>query len=85
MTKETKISTIVSAIIAINMVLMAFGITAFEDITEETVYVVVSVALTVIKWAHSHWKNNDFTPEAVMGTQLTRRLKRQFLDADEEV
>lgn len=77
MNVETKVRTIVAALIALNEVLMVFGITAFENVTEQTIYMVVSTVAMVIAWAVSHYKNNDYTPEAAEGTGLTRLLKSQ--------
>ena len=77
MNKETKIRTIVAAIVALNEVLMVFGVTQFEGVTENTIYTVVSTIAMVVAWAVSHYKNNDYTAEACEGTGLTRLLKAQ--------
>ncbi|MBR1989341.1 MAG: hypothetical protein IKJ77_06460 [Firmicutes bacterium] len=77
MNTETKVRTIVAALIALNEVLMVFGITAFDGVTEQTIYTAVSTVAMIVAWAVSHYKNNDFTPEAAQGTGLTRLLKSQ--------
>jgi SPP1 family holin len=68
--------TITAAIVAINACLVMFGITIFEDMTEESIYAGVSAAATVVMWAVSHYKNNDYTKEAAEATGLMR-LKKQ--------
>lgn len=75
MNKETKIRTIVTAILAVNAVLVMFGFRLGEGLTEETVYLIVSAVATVTGWAVGFFKNNDFTAEAAEGTGLTRLLK----------
>ena len=93
MNTETKIRTIVAAIVATNEALMALGFTKFEGVTEQTIYMVVSTVAMFVTWAWSHYKNNDFSPEACEGTGLTRLLKNakkgvtgeNFFDAVEEI
>lgn len=75
MNTETKIRTIVSAVLAVNAVLVMFGFRLGENLTEETVYLIVSAVVTLTGWAVGFFKNNDFTPEACEGTGLTRLLK----------
>ena len=94
MNTETKVRTIVSALTALNEVLMVFGITAFEGVTEQTIYMVVSTIAMVVAWACSHWFNNDYTPEACQATGLMRAMKasnkgittgEDFFDETDEV
>lgn len=75
MNKETKIRTIVTAILAVNAVLVMFGFRLGEGLTEETVYIVVSAIATIAGWGVGFFKNNDFTEEAAEGTGITRYLK----------
>ena len=77
MNKETKIRTIVAAVVALNEVLMVFGVTQFEGVTENTIYTVVSTVAMIVAWVVSHYKNNDYTAEACEGTGYTRLLKAQ--------
>jgi SPP1 family holin len=77
MNKETKIRTIVAAIVSINEALMACGITRFAGVTENTIYMVVSTIAMFVAWGVSHYKNNDYSKEACEGTGLTRLLKAQ--------
>lgn len=67
--------TITAAIVAINACLVMFGITVFEDVTEETIYTGVSAVATLIAWGISHYKNNDYTKEAAEATGLMRLAK----------
>lgn len=80
MNTETKVRTIVAALVALNEVLMVFGITAFEGVTEQTIYTVVSTIAMIVAWVCSHYFNNDYTQEAAEGTGLTRLLKSQKKD-----
>lgn len=68
--------TITSAIMAINACLIMFGVTVFEDVTEETIYTGVSAIAMVVAWGFSHYKNNDYSKAAAEGTGLTRLLKQ---------
>lgn len=68
--------TITAAIVAINACLVMFGITIFEDATEEGIYAAVSAVVTLVMWGISHYKNNDYTQEAAEATGLMR-LKKQ--------
>lgn len=90
MDKGTIVRTITSAIVAINACLVMFGVTVFEDVTEDAIYTVVSAVVMVVAWVVSHYKNNDFTKEAAEGTGLTRLLKdtangENFFDDVEEI
>lgn len=69
--------TITAAIVAINACLVMFGITIFEDVTDETIYAGVSAVVTIVAWGVSHYKNNDYTKEAAEATGLMR-LKKQL-------
>ena len=77
MNNETEIRTIVAAIVAINEALMACGITRFEGVTENAIYMVVSTIAMFVAWGVSHYKNNDYSKEACEGTGVTRLLKAQ--------
>ena len=93
MNNGTKFRTIVSIIAAINMVLIAFNIDIFEGSTENVYYLAISCILMVVTWFFSHYKNNDYSPEACQGTGLTRLLKsykkgvngENFMDTVDEV
>lgn len=71
--KETIARTIASAIVAILAVLKMLGID--YGITEEAIYNALLPVVTVLVWLWGFYKNNDFTPEGIKGTRLTRILK----------
>lgn len=92
MTKQTKIQTVAAFIAALIALLRIFGITAFDNVTEDMIAAAATAIVMVGTWAYaSHWKNNDFTKEACEGTGLTRLLKKgedidgeNFFDEAEE-
>lgn len=95
MTKQTKIQTVAAFIAALIALLRIFGITVFDNVTEDMIAAIATGIVMIVTWAYaSHWKNNDFTAEAAEGTGLTRLLKKQaednyvgenFLDEAEEI
>lgn len=80
--KETIISTIVQAIVAINMVLMAFGITTFESLTADIIYPIVSVIAMIVAWGYGLWTNHNFTNDMVLSTKLGRKSKKKKKKGD---
>lgn len=81
MTKQTKIQTVAAFIAALIALLRIFGITAFDNVTEDMIAAIATGIVMIVTWAYaSHWKNNDFTEEAAKGTGLTRLLKEQAKD-----
>lgn len=79
---ETKsiVSAIVQLIVAANEVLMAFGITQFQNVTTDTIYSVVSTIVMVVAWGYGLWKNHNFTPEACEAQGVLDQLKGKTQD-----
>lgn len=78
MSKETKIQTVAAAIAALLGILRMFGITAVEDVTQDTIIAWATVIVVIGTWAYaSHYKNNDFTKEACEHTGLMRLAKKR--------
>lgn len=73
--KETAISTIVQAIVAINMILMSLGITTFENVTADIIYPIVSLIAMIVAWGYGVWTNHNFTNSMVVATKLGRVSK----------
>lgn len=73
--KETTISTIVQGLVAINVILMACGVTTFENVTADVLYAVVSLAMMVFAWGWGLWKNHNFSLDMVAATALGRKSK----------
>lgn len=71
----TKIRTILAVATCLNTALMATDIAQFHNPTLDLAYRIVSVILNFIIVACVTWFNNDYTPEASLGTGLTRQLK----------
>lgn len=77
MNKGTRIRTVVLAIAVINQAISQVGDPDFGNETANMIYRIVSYIFTVAAAAIAFWYNNDFTPEACMGTALTRQLKAE--------
>lgn len=78
MSKETKVQTVAAFIAAGIALLRIFGVTAFDDVTEDMIAAFATAIVMIVTWAYaSHWKNNDFTKEACEFTGLMRLMKKQ--------
>jgi hypothetical protein len=64
----------------INQALVTIGTVDFGDETSNLIYKWCSFIFLVLAYIASHWYNNDFTPEACLGTGLTRQLKAEQKD-----
>ena len=71
----TKIRTILAVATCLNTALMATDVAQFHNPTLDLVYRIFSVVLNSVIVACVTWFNNDYTPEAALGTGLTRKLK----------
>lgn len=69
------ISMIVQALVAVNTILMGFGITKFENVTYEMVYALVSLVAMVVAWGWGCWKNHPITEEAQTANELMVDMK----------
>lgn len=79
MSKETKIQTVAALIAAIIALLRIFGITEFDNLTEDMIAAIATSIVMVGTWAYaSHWKNNDFTEEACESTGEMRAKKAEL-------
>lgn len=78
MSKETKIQTVAALIAAGIALLRIFGITEFDNLTEDMIVAIATAIVMVGTWAYaSHWKNNDFTEEACKSTGEMRAKKAE--------
>lgn len=73
---DTIIRTIVLIIALVNQVLAIMGKQAFP-VTEDEVYQVVTLIVTIGASVWTWWKNNSFTSEAIAGDNLMNRLKKE--------
>lgn len=71
----TKVRTILAVATCLNTALMATDVAQFHNPKLDLVYRIVSVILNFVIVACVTWFNNDYTPEASLGTGLTRQLK----------
>lgn len=74
MTSDTLARAIVMAVTLLNLILTTTG-HAPLDLDENTIYVAVTSIWTVVWAIWCFWKNNDFTPEAIRGSDYMRELK----------
>lgn len=78
MSRETKIQTVAAFIAAVIALLRIFGVTEFDNLTEDMIAAIATAIVTIGTWAYaSHWKNNDFTPEACEATGEMRAKKAE--------
>lgn len=80
----TRVRTILAVATCLNTALMATDLTQFHNATVDLIYRIASVVLNFIVVACVTWYNNDYTPEAAIGTGLTRSLKVEEPEEDEE-
>lgn len=73
---QTIVSTIVQGLVAANVILMACGITRFENVTFDVLYELVSFVAMVVTWGWGLWKNHNFTLDMVVATKLGRKSKK---------
>ena len=84
MNAGTKIRTLLAVATCLNTALMATDIAQFHNAKLDLAYRIVSVILNFIIVACVTWYNNDYTEEACEGTGLTRALKAEEVEEEEE-
>ena len=75
MNSGTIIRTILVVATCLNTALMSTDFAQFQNPKVDMAYRIISVILNFIIVACATWFNNDYTPEAAIGTGLTRQLK----------
>ena len=75
MNNGTIIRTILAIATCLNTALLATDVAQFHNPKVDMAYRIISVILNFIIVACATWFNNDYTPEAAIGTGLTRQLK----------
>lgn len=73
---DTIVRTIVLIMALINQVLAIKGKEVLP-VTEDEVYQLVSLVITITASLWAWWKNNSFTQAAIMGDQLKDQLKQE--------
>jgi len=83
---ETRKQTVIAILTAIIDFLTAFHIIEFTDAQIQAIYKLVLTLVTAFVWGYcSHWKNNNYTPEAVVATITMRDAKEKRLRDQELV
>ena len=86
----TKIRTILFIVSLLNQANAQFGDYDFGNEYVNVAYKIFSFVLSLVAGTAALWFNNDFTPEAKVGTDVTHRLKEdptlvvECYDPDEE-
>ena len=75
MNNGTIIRTILAVATCLNTALLATDFAQFNNPKVDMAYRIISVILNFVIVACATWYNNDYTPEAAIGTGLTRHLK----------
>ena len=73
---DTIVRTIVLIIALGNQVLAILGKEAFP-VTEDQVYQIVTLIVTIAASVWSWWKNNSFTEAAIAGDNVMHNLKKE--------
>jgi len=73
---DTIVRTIVLIIALANQILAILGKEAFP-VTEDQVYQIVTLIVTIAASVWSWWKNNSFTEAAIEGDKVKDRLKKR--------
>lgn len=75
---RTKISTIVAIGAYLNMLLATFDPSVIADNkTAMLIYQILSAIFALCAWVNSHYYNQNYTPEGITGTLITREMKEQ--------
>lgn len=75
MNTGTWLRTALAIATSLNTALIATDLTGFENEKVDFAYRVISLILNFIIVALATYFNNDYTEEAVVGTDITRRMK----------
>lgn len=75
MNAETRGRTVAAIVVYILNLLVTFNIIEFSNEQIDSIAQVAVLCATAVAWVLSHYKNNDFTEEALIGTGITRQLK----------
>ncbi len=81
MNAETRERTVAAVVIYILNLLVTFNIIEFSNEQIDSIAQVTVLCATAVAWVLSHYKNNDFTEEALIGTGITRQLKLEKEDS----
>lgn len=90
MNTGTKLRTVLAIAASLHTALMATDLTGFQNEQVDFWYKVISLVLNFVIVAIATYYNNDYTPEALVGTDITRKLKEdetlvvEVVDGDDE-
>ncbi len=81
---ETQRQTVIAVLTALIDFLTAFHIIAFTDEQTQAIYKMTLCIVTAIVWGYcSHYKNNNYSPEAVVATAKLRDAKQKRMKEQE--
>jgi hypothetical protein len=75
MNTGTIIRTLLVIATSLNTALIATDVTGFASPTLDLIYKILSVASNFVIVFCATWYNNDYTPEASIGTGIARQMK----------
>lgn len=67
---------IAEILVMVNAFLASLGITYFEGITSEAIYIAVSIVGAVIAFGYAVWKNHNFTAAAKSAQKVLDGIKK---------
>ncbi len=81
---ETQKQTIIAFVTAVIDFLTAFHFIEFSDDQLQAIYKMALCIVTAIVWGYcSHYKNNNYSPEAVVATAKLRDAKKKRMQEQE--
>lgn len=81
---ETQKQTVMAFVTAVVDFLTAFHFIEFTDAQIQAIYKMALCIVTAIVWGYcSHYKNNNYSPEAVVATAKLRDAKKKRLKEQE--
>lgn len=80
MNKGTKIRTVLLIVALLNQANVQLGVWEFHNAVLNNIYAAFSYLLALGAVIAAWYFNNDFTPEACIGTGITRQLKLEKQD-----
>lgn len=84
MNKGTRIRTALAVAVALYTAFIKVDVTDFGNETVNLIYQICMKAVTFVVIFLITYYNNDYTPEACEGTGLTRKLKTEEPEEEEE-
>lgn len=79
---QTVVSTIIQFLCGVNVILMAFGVVTFENVTADMLYEVLTPVAMFIAWGWGNWKNHNYTDKAIYAQSYLNAEKKNPHEED---